>query len=87
MGELDNSIVGKKPRQNITQGIPSFKEDKSMNGEQKMICVIVTCVAAVAICVACCLTYYNLTTFQQAIEAGLEQQQTGNSTIWIKSAK
>lgn len=80
-------IVGKKkPRKNITQGfLMDYKEDKSMNGDQKTACIIVACISVVAICIACCITYYYMTTFQQAIEAGLEQQYGNGGTIWVKT--
>lgn len=93
MGETDLDIVGKKKsRQNITNSLTlnemeeARKGNMMMNGDQKTICVVAICVALVAICVVCCLTYYELTTFQQAVEAGLEQQYgTNGTTIWVKA--
>jgi hypothetical protein len=98
MGEIHNSdfldIVGKKPpKSSLHKALCEMgtaadkKKDLSMNGEQKTACIIVACLSVVAICLVCCVTYYELTTFQQAIEAGLEQQYGANGgTIWVKSA-
>jgi hypothetical protein len=95
MGEIDNSelldIMGgvKKPAKKVNTSsslyaMDVFKVDNSMNGEQKCGSIIAVCVAAVAITVAICITQYNLVTFQQAIEAGMEEQYVSGSSIWVK---
>lgn len=55
-----------------------------MDSEDKVIATTVIAFAFAIVVLVLCVTHYNVSIEREAIKAGLEQQQVGNTTLWVK---